>query len=490
MTISFNDVPTNLRIPFVAAEFDSSQASQGPSLLTYRALLIGQKTAGGTATADTIHRVTSEEDVIDLAGRGSMLHRMAVAWFASNRSTELWIGVLADNGAGVAAAGTLTVTGPATEDGTLALYVGGERVTVGVASGDAQNDIATAIGAAINADADLAATASVATNVVTVTFRHKGEVGNGLDLRHSYRDGEGLPDGVAVAVVQPSGGTTNPTLTTLIAALGDSWFHVWAHPYTDATSLAEIEAELADRFGPMRMIDAVAVTSAEGSFGTLSTLGAARNSKHGVIVAQDGPTPITPPMEFAAETAALVARYGATDPARPFQTLEYKHALPPAEVDRWSNEERNLLLFEGVATSRVGPGEVVQVDRLITTYQENAAGADDVAYLDLTTPLTLMYLRYSWRTRWLSRYPRHKLADDGTRFGAGQAVITPKLAKAEAISWFRDMEELGLVEGFDQFKEDLVVERNATDRNRLDFLLPPDLINSLIVTATKFAFRL
>jgi hypothetical protein len=40
------------------------------------------------------------------------------------------------------------------------------------------------------------------------------------------------------------------------------------------------------------------------------------------------------------------------------------------------------------------------------------------------------------------------------------------------------MEELGLVENFDQFKTDLVVERNASDPNRLDFLLPPDIINS------------
>lgn len=490
MTISFNSVPTNLRIPFVAAEFDSSQASQGPALLNYRALLIGQKTSGGSATANTISKVTSVEDVIALAGRGSLLHRMAVAWFASNRQTEVWIGVLADDGAGVQAAGTITVTGPATESGTIALYVGGERVTVGVTSGDAQNTIAAAIEAALDANTDLPITSAVTTNVVTSTFRHKGLSGNALDIRHSYRDGEGLPAGVSLAIVQPTGGTTSPVLTTLIAAIGDVWFHVIAHPYTDSTSLAAVEAELADRFGPMRMVDAVAITSAEGSHGTLTTLGDARNSKHSVIVAQDGPTPVTPAYEFAAETAALVARYGATDPARPFQTLEYTHALPPAEADRWSNQERNLLLYDGIATSRVGPGEVVQVDRLITTYQENSAGADDVAYLDLNTPLTLMYLRYSWRTRWMSRFPRHKLADDGTRFGAGQAVVTPKLAKAEALGWFRDMEELGLVEGFDQFKADLVMERNVTDRNRIDAMLSPDLINQLIVSATKFAFRL
>jgi phage tail sheath gpL-like len=35
-----------------------------------------------------------------------------------------------------------------------------------------------------------------------------------------------------------------------------------------------------------------------------------------------------------------------------------------------------------------------------------------------------------------------------------------------------------------------VVERNAADPNRLDFLLPPDLINGFIVGAANIQFRL
>lgn len=164
--------------------------------------------------------------------------------------------------------------------------------------------------------------------------------------------------------------------------------------------------------------------------------------------------------------------------------------MGPAEADLFTLTERNLDLYDGIATSKVAAGGVVQIERLITTYKTNAAGGVDTAYLDATSVLTLMYLRYSFRQRILARYPRHKLASDGTRFGAGQAVITPKIAKAEAIGWFREMEEKGLVEGFDQFKRDLVVERNASDVNRLDFLLPPDLINSLMVTAASIQFRL
>lgn len=488
--ISFTSIPSALRIPFVTAEFDSSRAQQGPGLLAYRALILGQKRSTGTAAANSLARVTSADQVATLAGRGSMLHRQAIAFFANNRFTETWIGVLDDNGAGVAATGTITVTGPATAAGTINLYLGGNLVQVAVASADTAAAIATAIAAAINANLDLPVTAAAVAAVVTLTHRHKGEVGNDYDLRANYQDGQVLPAGVGLAFVAMASGATNPVLTTLIAALGDTWFHVWSHGYKDATSLTAIETELASRFGPMRMIDGVAITSAIGTSGTLGTLGLTRNSPHGVIVPQPGKNPLTPPSEFAAAVAGVVAFYSPQDPARPLQTLPVAGVLAPAEADRFTLAERNLLLFDGISATKVVAGGQVQLERLITTSQTNAAGEADTAYLDVTTMLTLMYLRYAFRVGFMTKYPRHKLGNDGTRVAAGQAIMTPKLGRAEAISWFRDMEDLGLVEGFDQFKADLVVARNATDPNRLDFLLPPDLLNGLIVGAANFQFRL
>lgn len=493
MAITFNGISSGIRVPFVGVEFDASKAQQGPAILQYRMLLIGQKLAAGSAAADSVVKVSSIDQVIAYSGRGSMLHRMALARLAIDKSVELWLGVLADNGAGVAATGTITVTGPATATGTIVLYLGGERITVGVNSGDAATAIATAIAAAVNAAADLPVTAAAAAAVVTLTFRHKGTVGNSYDVRHSFRDGEALPAGVALAIVAMGGavaGTTNPTLTTLIANMADLWFQVWAHPYTDATSLSAIEAELASRFGPMRQMDGVAFTSAAGSFSTLTTLGAGRNSPHSSIQAQPGAAPLTPPMEFAAEAAGLVAVAAQEDPARPFQTLALVRSVAPAETDQFSFDERNLMLYDGISTTRRVAGGAVQLERPITTYQVSSSGADDTSYLDVTTMLTLLYLRYSFRTRLQLKYPRHKLADDGVRLDAGQPVITPKLAKAEALAWFREMEGLGLVEGFEQFKRDLVVERNASNRNRLDFLLPSDLINQLMTVGAQIQFRL
>ncbi len=335
---------------------------------------------------------------------------------------------------------------------------------------------------------EIATEANVSGAVVTITARHKGAAGNEIDVRYNYQDGEELPEGVTLAIVDLASGATNPTLTSLISALGDERYHVIAFPYTDATSLTAIENELSSRFGPMRMIDGVAFAAKDTSHASLTTLGDGRNSPHvSIIAVNDSPTP---PFEYAAHVAATVAFYGNIDPARPFQTLPLPWVKAPAEADRYTVEERNLLLYDGISTTKVGAGGLVQIERLITTYQENAAAAADTAYLDVTTMLTLLYLRFSFRNGVSTTFPRHKVADDGTRFGAGQAVVTPKIMKAYAVAWFDQMEELGLVENAAQFKADLVVERNESDPNRMDILLPPDLINQLIVTGVNLQFRL
>lgn len=494
MSLSFNSIPSNIRIPFFAMEFSNALAQQGPSLLTYKGLIIGQKLAAGTWTADTLVKVSNVDQVILGAGRGSCLHRQYLAWTASNKSTELWMGVLADNGAGVAATGTIVVAGPATAAGTIQLYLGGVLVSIGVNSGDASTAIATNIAAAVNAQLDLPVTASVGSSTVTLTYRHKGLTGNTYDVRANFRDGDALPAGVTLTITALGGviaGTTAPSLTNLIAAMVSMWFHIWTHPYTDAATLTAIETELATRNGPMRQQQGLAITSASGTFSTLSSLGAGRNSPHSIIVAQTGHTPLTPPGEFAAEVAALVAQYGAADPGRPFQTLALSRALGTPETDQWDpSTERNLLLYTGIATTKRVTGGGVQIDRLITTYQTSPSGAADISYLDATTLLTLMYLRFSFRSRIQTKFPRHKLSDDGNKFGSGQPVITPKIGKAEAVAWFEDMLELALVEDLAQFKRDLVCARNSSDPNRLEWLLSPNVINAFVVGASQIQFLL
>ncbi|WP_368565492.1 phage tail sheath C-terminal domain-containing protein [Pseudoxanthomonas sp. UTMC 1351] len=484
--ISFNGIPVGIRTPGAFIEIDATRATQGLPPASHKILVIGQKLPTGTVAVNTPTRMLSVAQAEDAFGRGSMLAVMIAALKAANRTTDTFAIALDDDATGVAAAGAFDFTGSATGAGTLVLYVGGARLPVSVSVGMTAAQIAAAAATAINGYTALPVSAIANADRCAVAFRHKGAVGNDFDLRVNYGFGESLPPGVAVAITPVTGGTENPGVGAAIAALGDDLYDTWVVPYLDAPNLTAIESELERRWGPMVQREGQAFAGAAGTLATMTTLGNSRNSKHLTLVGA-GMSP-TPAWVVAAVTAAIDA--AEPDPARPRQTLALPGCLAPIESARPTREERDVLLHEGISTLRVDDGGVVRIERLITTYQVNPQGDADTSYLDIETMRTLAYVRTAVRQRIADRFPRHKLANDGTWFGPGQAVATPKLIRAELQQLFREMERAGLVENFDQFKSDLIVERNANDPNRVDVLFPPDLINQLRVIAAQVQFLL
>ena len=153
-----------------------------------------------------------------------------------------------------------------------------------------------------------------------------------------------------------------------------------------------------------------------------------------------------------------------------------------AEASALRHEERSATTSPAVAsiaTQGINGDGVPAIKRESTTYQKNLYGQGDDAYELVPTLATLAALFRSQRYAITSKYPRHKLADDGTIFGSGQAIVTPKIIKAELIAQYRVDEFLGRVENAVAFKNNLIVERDPTDPNRVNVLYPPDLINQL-----------
>jgi phage tail sheath gpL-like len=176
------------------------------------------------------------------------------------------------------------------------------------------------------------------------------------------------------------------------------------------------------------------------------------------------------------------------DPGRPTQSGELLGIEPAPKGERFLLSERQSLLTSGVATAYT-EGGAYRIERAVTTYQKNAFGQPDDSYLD-SEPLHLSaHVIRRLRTRVTSKYGRHKLANDGTRFGPGQAIVTPKVIRGELLACYREMERDGLVENYDLVAQHLIVERDANNPNRLNVLFPPDLINQLRVFAMLYQFR-
>lgn len=492
MTVSFNNIPQNVRVPLFYAEVDNSQAGYFSQQL--RTLIIGQMLASGSADPDIPVLVSSPDQAKTLFGVGSMLAKMHEIARLNNPVGEIWCIALSDPGAGVESEGTITFTGPAEAGGTLNLYVAGTRVQVGVAAEDTATNIAAAVAAAINANTTLPVTAAAALGVVTVTARHAGLLGNDIKLQLNYRGlagGESTPAGVGATIVQLAGGTGTPTLTAAMSAMGDEEYDFIIHPYNDSTSMDAFKTlmnDISGRWAYNKQIYGHVYTAQRGSFSALQAAGVLRNDQHMTNAGFESGVP-NPSWEYAAAYGSRNAVFIAADPARPTQTGELLGIIPAKQNERFLLTERETLLNSGIATSYTSGG-VVRIERAITTYQKNTFDQADPSYLDSETLHQLANIIRRLRFRITQKYPRHKLANDGTRFGAGQAIVTPKVIRGEIMAEYAQLELLGQVENSKLFGENLIVERNVDNPNRIDVLLPPDLVNQLRVFATLAQFRL
>ena len=122
----------------------------------------------------------------------------------------------------------------------------------------------------------------------------------------------------------------------------------------------------------------------------------------------------------------------------------------------------------------VGPGEVVQIVRAISTYTLDPQGIADISLLDITTIRTLDYVRLACRTRIALRFPRSKLSSK-----------TPSRVWTELYDVLLKLDELEIIENVAANKDGLLVERDLQDPNRLDAKIPADVVNGLHVFAGR-----
>lgn len=501
--ISFNAIPGagDLRVPLTYIEFDNSNAVSGTPQPRQRVLMFGQRATQngqpiGAAVNDQPLRIRSASEAAAAFGQGSMLHLMCKAFLANNRTAELWC-LPQGNGNGTAA-GTINLNGTATDNGVLVTYVGGTRLPVSVQEGETGAQIADRLATLINSTADLPVTARVVPDAggengddthadVALTAKFAG-CAAATDVRWNYYDGETLPGGLNASATAPTGTASNPSIAASIANMGELQYKYIVMPYLDAPNLNLLRDELQDRWGPVNQADGFAVASYHGTLGELTDFGVSRNDQ--LICCLGAPSTPQPSYVWSASLCAVAAASLSIDPARPLQTLTLPGLMPPALKDRFSWAERNALLFDGISTFTVSDGGEVQIERLITMYRTNSYGDPDPSYLDVNTIATLSYLRYSTRVRITQKFPRHKLADDGTSFAPGQAVVTPSIIRTELLALFQEWEAAGLVEDFDTYKDELLVTRNSNDRNRIDVLAGPNLINQFRIFAEQIRFIL
>ncbi len=472
MGITFTTIPST-RIPGRYTEINTKAAQRGLPATDQSVVLLGQKTTAGTATAGAMVAVSDVGEAETLFGLGSMLYRMVLAALRADKHMgALYAVPMADAGSSVAATATLTITASSLVAGTLTLYIGGDPVTLDLAATDTATAIAAAIKALLDDHPELPVSASVSTNVVTLTARNKGTLGNQIDLESSYS-----ASGLTVAIVAMASGATDPTLSTALDAIFTAEVDILVCPWNTSTPLGTVKAHLASRSDGVEQRGAVCVSAVDASVSTASALTTAVNDGRQLVAVLEATTTWAP--EIAAAAAAVLA--GEEDLARPLNGLALAGIRPPAVASRFTRGELATLLLNGVCPLIVTPNEEVVICRSITTYVNNDAGAPDDTLLDIQTIRVLDYTRKAVKARLDSRFSRVKIAD----VAHTETTTDPKKIRAEIIDVLLQLEAIDYLENVEDNTDDVVVERNASDPTRVDAHLPADIVNGLHVLATR-----
>ncbi|ECQ0169777.1 phage tail protein, partial [Salmonella enterica] len=188
-------ISASTRVPGTYVGFDFSRAGRALAADGQSVVILGQRLAG-TVAALTPTDVFSGNEAAQYFGRGSQVHRMVMRAIDANSNIQLSVCALDDDPAGVAATGSVMLSGTASGTGQVRLQVAGTTVAIAVATGDKAEDLTPRLAAAFSAFPDLPVTAA-AEDVVTgkdtsgndvtapgvvLTARNKGACGNQVGL--------------------------------------------------------------------------------------------------------------------------------------------------------------------------------------------------------------------------------------------------------------------------------------------------------------------
>ena len=427
--------------------------------LPQRIAVFGQGRSDATYSSDKF-QATSAQQVGERVGYGSPLYLAAREMFPANGDGVGTLPVtfypLQDDQAAVAATGSISTTGTATENGTLRILVGGvpsARITV--TEGDGPSDLAQPIADAL--DAVLAMPVSAAVNVddVDLTAKWKGASGNAITL-----DVEGEVDGIVVSFTSMADGATNPEVGDALDKIGNVWETMVLNclDIDDTDALDAYQTKSEGRWGPLDPRPFVAFTgNTETTVANATTIMDARPTDrvNAQLVAPGSPDM---PWVVAARQLARIAPRAQNNPPRDYAGLRADRLTPGPDGDQWDYAQRDQAVKAGSSTIEVVDG-VVNVSDVITAYKPEGEEppayryvVDIVKLTNVVFNLNLIFKSDQWKGAPLipddqptvnraAKKPKHALAELAglTESLASNAIISdPAFSLENAQAWIDD----------------------------------------------------
>ena len=505
MAISFNFFAPYRRASTRVVEQVGRKRNQGGNYIPEKVLIVGQYDQQKTAVEEyEVFRGYTAEDFANQFGYGSEIHRQAIRILEplGGFSENLYAVAVAEPAAAVAATGTVTFTGAATSSGTWYIDVAGETYQVNVASGDTQDEQATAFAAAITADINAPVTATVvgsgSTNIVTITAKTKGIVGNDIGVRlnpqgvsQSSNNPEGTTVALSAAYLASGSGEINVeevfVNTDGSDRLGDTWYTFITCPVRDKTNLAKYKTALNRRIesAPNRMAATVVGYCGGTTYAQYITIPDDTNAK--TIAPIWDARVLLPENEFGAAVIGYVVASANIDPGRPFMGIETTIPIKPDVPDLTYAQADALFRAGGGYCKTNASGNLVLGD-LAVSYRTTAAGGATEEWFDLASVTMRQQKAYAVEQMLRGEpYVRGMLASDDV-ITAKEYVIKPKKLIADLFALIDNWASEGWTKNPEAVKDTVIAEINATNNSRLDAEFTDDEAKALRIIAVKAAF--
>lgn len=245
-----------------------SASGQVPSVKARMPLILAQGISGGSFTDGAL--VTNIDNDVNagnnLCGAGSMGALMINEFKRINPFIRLDAIIVADNGSGVAATGSIAMTASSPVSGTFTITVGSKRLntyTIATTTSSTPTTIGDDIEAAVNADANSPVSASNVNGTVTFTSKIKGTSANNMNIHISA-----LPSGVGATITAFTGGATDPILSGVLDKIDTSRYDI----IFPVSFVSTVKTHLEDKFNVSnKLLDGVGFTSKTDTYANLQT---------------------------------------------------------------------------------------------------------------------------------------------------------------------------------------------------------------------------
>lgn len=482
--------------PDVTASIRAAGVTAG--LTAEKLLFVGQQNGGSAVSGALTQNILADGAEDALFGADSPIAAAIRRARRRNGETQFDAIGLADNAAGVDAAGTITVTGAATEDGTLTVYVGSKKFnkyTVAVTNADSVTVVAAAIVTAITAGTNALVTAANTLGVVTLTAKNAGTFGNTIGIKV-----DGAVGGVTIAVTAMSSGATDPVLTGVFDVVGNERYQgiVWQFD----KDIAELADFLDPRFNVSNnVLDGRGFVGITDTFANhLTTLGALNSRSVSINVdkainetnhrgAAILEIPFIKVAEFASVRALrrtseavlgdlVIARSsrdsfgGPWQNSKPYFNTPFPDLLVPDAGDSFTDVEIEQLLSAGgwvIDANR--PFSGVIAGEVVTTYKTDSAGNPDPTFGFLNYVDTATAAREYIVNNTRAKYPQYRATSGALINGvdsANEASLAAYVSELNA-----DLSDLALVNSGVGTTDGVAVDYDKLFRENLTVSLNP-----------------